>query len=1069
MKNTSKILALVLVVMTVLMSLSALTVSAAAPEKLYLTPSANWKQSNARFAAYFFGNGEKWVSMTDPDGDGVYEVEVPAGYPSVIFCRMNPSASANNWNNKWNQTSDLTVPTDGPNHYTVKEGTWDKGGGTWSTFGSTCLHANLGPAATCTTPQECLDCGDPVVSELGHSYNTAHLCTRCNEQATFTVAGSGAHLGTEWDTGNTANDMTYADGVYTKVYTNVAAGTYMFKVARDHDWGTAYPSADKTYTVSTAGSTVTITLKGTTVTVTVEVPHTHSWSDATCTEPQKCECGETQGEALGHTWGEWVVDTPATEESEGSKHRDCSVCEETETAIMPTLQHVHSWTIPATCTEPEKCVCGEENGEALGHTWSDATCTTPKTCSVCNTTEGTTLDHTYVNGVCSCGAKDPNYVDYYLIGYINGKDYGNGDDWANLGEYKFVDGKLVVTFTGDSYVGIKSAKLDGTIAKWYWCAKYTEAKEATLIADNPEKMKVPGNVEITFTLTVNADGTLTLVADYHTHTFSKATCTEPAKCECGVTQGNALGHDKVVDVEAKAPTCTEAGNTEGSHCSRCDAETVVSTEIPATGHYYYAGYCAVCYAPEFVPGSHKLVVDAEFSAGYKNTIVRITEAGHYNITLPGTYALIWIYTTEFTTSNPDDWADATAGNWLVRSENGHAYLEPGDYIFGIYSLGLVPEGEYTLNISKVDCTTKEVTVDPTCTAEGSYIKSCELCGHVFEQKVLPAAGHTEVVDAKVDATCTETGLTEGKHCSVCNEVIVAQTEVPSLRHDWSNGNECSRCGTPKCVHEWVDEVVDPTCVKDGYTLHTCSKCGENYKDTTVPATGSHTWVETVVPPTCTEAGSKTNTCSVCEETKTEEIPALGHTFTNGYCVCGAAEFVPGVHVLNVDATLAGGYKNTVVRISEAGMYRIHSNSIAIIWIYTTELSTSNPEDWPSDPNQGNWLIRSETGYAYLEPGDYIFGIYCLGIVPVGEYTLTIEAHTEHTFVEGKCACGEEDPTYVPDEPGTEDPGQQPGDDKPGDDKPGDEPTTPAPELTLWDKIVAFLKKILDMILGFFKK
>ena len=111
------------------------TVESAEEEKpkLYLTPNTNWENDNARFAAYFFGNGEKWVSMTDPDKDGVYEVEIPTGYPNVIFCRMNPNASANNWNNKWNQTADLVIPTNGNNHYTVKAGTWDKGGGTWST------------------------------------------------------------------------------------------------------------------------------------------------------------------------------------------------------------------------------------------------------------------------------------------------------------------------------------------------------------------------------------------------------------------------------------------------------------------------------------------------------------------------------------------------------------------------------------------------------------------------------------------------------------------------------------------------------------------------------------------------------------------------------------------------------------------------------------------------------------------------------------------------------------------------------------------------------------------------
>lgn len=102
-------------------------------KKLYLVPNANWKIDNARFAAYFYGSGEKWVDMTDEDGDGIYECELPEGYPNVIFCRMNPGTTDNNWDNKWNQTADLTVPTDGTNCYTVPEGSWDNGEGTWST------------------------------------------------------------------------------------------------------------------------------------------------------------------------------------------------------------------------------------------------------------------------------------------------------------------------------------------------------------------------------------------------------------------------------------------------------------------------------------------------------------------------------------------------------------------------------------------------------------------------------------------------------------------------------------------------------------------------------------------------------------------------------------------------------------------------------------------------------------------------------------------------------------------------------------------------------------------------
>lgn len=96
---------------------------------LYLNPSM-WNVDGARFAAYFFDNGEKWVSMTDPDGDGIYEVEIQSGYPSVIFCRMNGGNTTNSWTNKWNQSGNLEVPTNGNNLFTPSA--WDNATTTWT-------------------------------------------------------------------------------------------------------------------------------------------------------------------------------------------------------------------------------------------------------------------------------------------------------------------------------------------------------------------------------------------------------------------------------------------------------------------------------------------------------------------------------------------------------------------------------------------------------------------------------------------------------------------------------------------------------------------------------------------------------------------------------------------------------------------------------------------------------------------------------------------------------------------------------------------------------------------------
>lgn len=108
----------------------------------------------------------------------------------------------------------------------------------------------------------------------------------------------------------------------------------------------------------------------------------------------KCSvCGEetkdTYTDALGHEYGEWVIDTPATEDTEGSKHRDCIRGDDTQTAVIPKLTHVHTPAaavkeneVPATCEaegsydEVVRCSkCGEvistthKTTPALGHKW----------------------------------------------------------------------------------------------------------------------------------------------------------------------------------------------------------------------------------------------------------------------------------------------------------------------------------------------------------------------------------------------------------------------------------------------------------------------------------------------------------------------------------------------------------------------------------------------------------------------------------------------------------------------------------------------------------------------------
>ena len=132
-----------------------------------------------------------------------------------------------------------------------------------------------------------------------------------------------------------------------------------------------------------------------------------------------------------------------------------------------------------------------------------------------------------------------------------------------------------------------------------------------------------------------------------------------------------------------------------------------------------------------------------------------------------------------------------------------------------------------------------ITKQPTCTSEGTAIKTCTKC----------------------NATVTET---------------IAKTS-----------------------HKYANTVVAPTCTTDGYTLHKCSVCGTSYKDSTTKATG-HSYGNSVVTkqPTCISEGTKTKTCTKCNATVTEKLPAKGHTAVTdkGYpATCTTAGKTDGSH------------------------------------------------------------------------------------------------------------------------------------------------------------------------------
>ncbi len=161
----------------------------------------------------------------------------------------------------------------------------------------------------------------------------------------------------------------------------------------------------------------------------------------------------------------------------------------------------------------------------------------------------------------------------------------------------------------------------------------------------------------------------------------------------------------------------------------------------------------------------------------------------------------------------------------------------------------------------------------TCTENGNIeYYTCTRCKEIFkdaegkeaissEDTVKKANGHTEVIDAAKPATCTETGLTEGKHCSVCDEVLVKQETVSALTHDWG---------------EWTVTTA-PTCTTLGVETRVC-KHDASHTETRSIEKAAHVYsvfVETVTKATCKATGTDKYKCATCDETKTVETPVDG--------------------------------------------------------------------------------------------------------------------------------------------------------------------------------------------------
>lgn len=111
----------------------------------------------------------------------------------------------------------------------------------------------------------------------------------------------------------------------------------------------------------------------------------------------------------------------------------------------------------------------------------------------------------------------------------------------------------------------------------------------------------------------------------------------------------------------------------------------------------------------------------------------------------------------------------------------------------------------------------------SCARDGKVVKRCDICRDIMIETV-GRQPHTVAIDRETEATCTSEGLSEGKHCSVCQTVLVKQEVIP------------------KKDHTYVKSYMAPTCGKEGYILLTCP-CGDSHRDKTFFATEMHDFKE----------------------------------------------------------------------------------------------------------------------------------------------------------------------------------------------------------------------------------
>ena len=691
---------------------------------------------------------------------------------------------------------------------------------------------------------------------LGHDWGTytetkaATCTTKGEETARCTRSGCDATNTRETATVSTAHVVVKADRVEpTCDRYGKEAGEFCGNCgAVISGYATIAPTGHKSTTLEAKAATCTedgnkagtkCSVCGITLTGGEKIEKTgHKWElyskrPATCTTDGEqidicMNCG-TKSEAkvikAGHSFGAWKTVTAATCSAEGKMERVCTIagCHEKEEKIIEKLKHV------------------EETVSATAPTCDKPGTTAGKRCKVCKATiegavEVPAKGHTYVTvagtpATCTTkGSSDSRYCS--VCGYIDQEAVVI----AALG-HKMVEDKANSKAATCTATGIEAKKCDNK-----GCT-YTETKvlpvihEANWVTITAVTCTTDGKRRGTC-YKCGMDVTETIPALGHVvnndsawRVTKSATCTaegvKSATCDrCGKTATKAIpatGHNEVVKTAAVAPTCTKEGATESKHCSWCGVVTVKSEPVAKKDHNY--GEWTVTTAPTCaLPGLEK----ATCKDCKTETTRAVDKLKHTEKEIPAVAATCT--TAGSTAGIVCDVCKVSIKDVAVIEALGHDYV--------------------------IDQTTY---IAPTCDTVGREQGKCSRCD-ATKDEVIPALGHTEEILPGTAPDCTNSGISEGKKCTVCERILVENETVPALGHELILDTEKS---TPA------------TCTTKGFSHSKCTRC--DYIEEKEVAPLEHTWGEWIetTPATCEAQGEQTRVCSVCNTIDAQSIPSLG--------------------------------------------------------------------------------------------------------------------------------------------------------------------------------------------------